>query len=74
MRKHIRHYAEFSNTILDGCNFGIKFHSASVCPATRIDNYFTIISNNAEMKAEANGSFVAGMFHKSETSKKGHGV
>ena len=69
MRKHIRHYAEYSNTILEGCNFGIKFHSASVCPATRIDNCFTITSNNAEMKAKANETFVSNMFHKSVTSK-----
>ena len=27
LRKHVRHYAEYSITILEGCNNAIKYHS-----------------------------------------------
>ena len=49
-KKHIRQYGEFSNTILKGCNNVLKYHSSSVNPKNRLDNSFTIISNNSDLK------------------------
>ena len=58
LRKHVQHYADYSNTVLEGCNNGIKYHSSNVTPQTRLDNSFTIITNNSEMKvAKLNKDF-----------------
>ena len=34
LRKHIRHYVKYSNTILEGYNDTLKYHSSSVTPQT----------------------------------------
>ena len=65
IRKHVRHYGEYSNTVLEGCNNAIKHHSSSVTPATRLDNSFTIISNNCDMKNNQMDSDVQNQFNKS---------
>ena len=63
LRKHIRHYAEYSNTILEGCNNTIKYHSSSVTPASRLDNSFTIIANNSDLKHKGTNKYVHSQFH-----------
>ena len=65
IRKHGIHYGEYSNTVLEGCNNAIKHHSSSVTPATRLDNSFTIISNNCDMKNNQMDSDVQNQFNKS---------
>jgi len=63
LRKHVRHYAEYSNTILEGCNNAIKYHSSSVTPATRLDNSFTIIANNSDLKNVEMDKTLHSQFH-----------
>ena len=63
LRKHIRHYLEYSNTILEGCNNAIKYHSSSVTPASILDNSFTIIANNSDLKHKEMNKYVHSQFH-----------
>ena len=68
-RKHIRHYGEYSNTILEGCNNGLKYHSTPVTPQTRLDNSFTIISNNSDLKNSLMDKTIYEQYHKNVTCK-----
>ena len=49
-RKHVRHYSDYSNTILEGCNKGLKYHSSPVTPSMRIDNSFVVMANDCDIK------------------------
>ena len=69
LRKHVRHYAEYSNTVLEGCNNGIKYHSSNVTPQTRLDNSFTIISNNSDMKVVNLDKDVQNQYHTKSTRR-----
>ena len=46
LRKHIRHYGEYTNSIHEGTNRGLKFNAAPVTPCTRLDNSIVILSQN----------------------------
>ena len=50
LRKYVRHYAEYSNKVFEGCNNGIKYHSSNVTPQTRLNNSFTIIRGKSAVK------------------------
>ena len=63
LRKIIRHYADYSNTILEGYNNAIKYHFCSVTPASRLDNSFTSIANNSDLKNKKTDTYVHSQFH-----------
>ena len=46
LRKDLRHYGEYSNSIHEGTNRGLKFNAAPVTPATRLDKTTVILSKN----------------------------
>ena len=64
LRRNVKHFGEYSNVILEGCFGGVKHHSSSPTPSTRLDNSFTIISNNSDMKNSENDKKVSDMFLK----------
>ena len=43
-RNHIRHYGEYSNTPLEGTNFGLKQSSISTHPGLSMDSSMVILS------------------------------
>ena len=46
LRKDIRHYGEYTNSIHEGTNRGLKYNAAPVGPSTRLDNSLVILSKN----------------------------
>ena len=47
LRKHIRHYGEYSNSIHEGTNNAIRSAAATVTKAHKIENSLGIICRNA---------------------------
>ena len=47
-----RHYEEYSNSIHEGTNRGIKYNAAPVTPATHLDHSLVIMTKNAERNAK----------------------
>ena len=43
-RNHIQHYGEYSNTPLEGTNYGLKHSSISTHPGLSMDNSMVILS------------------------------
>ena len=72
LRRNVKHFGEYSNVILEGCFGGVKHHSSSPTPSTRLDNSFTIISNNSDLKNFENDKKISDMFLKqpAKTSKE----
>ena len=48
LRKNIRHYGEYSNTPLEGTNFGLKHSSIATHPGLSMDNSMIILSQLSE--------------------------
>ena len=48
LRNHIRHYGEYSNTPLEGTNYGLKHSSISTHPGLTMDNSMIILSQLSE--------------------------
>ena len=48
LRLNLRHFDEYTNSIHEGTNRGLKYNTAPVGPSTKIEKAFTIICNNAE--------------------------
>ena len=48
LRNHIRHYGEYSNTPLEGTNYGLKHSSISTHPGLSMDNSMIILSQLSE--------------------------
>ena len=48
LQKHIRHYGEYSNTLLEGKNYGLKHSSICTHPGLSLDNLMVILSQLSE--------------------------
>ena len=56
LRKNIRHYGEYSNSIHEGTNKGIKYNAVPVLPTSSLDNALIILSKNAQRKSSDRSS------------------